>query len=256
MDGRRFLDQYRAFPIKVVPARWQPARLGQFIEVRPQVTVQSPQIEIGLGTLPLSIGLFAGSGLAFLIRGGLPDGLPKTAALIVGTGLAAFGIFNLVAGKPAPAGAAARKEPPLPAAGPIQPGTVSAPIPMTTEDTFSAVTARIVSPGDGTVLDVSGVGTPKIPVRVRVENASDQQAVLDLILEIVESPNPVGSGATSRQTMRVVLGGRETRDIDLQAELTTWGVFVDTVKVDLNVGRQRISGGDIEYLDAVRLTVD
>jgi len=74
--------------------------LSQF-DIKPQINVSAP-INLGLGSLPLSIGLFAASGAAFLIGSQVKNvkGITDIAGIIA----AGLGVANLVAGeiKPTP----------------------------------------------------------------------------------------------------------------------------------------------------------
>lgn len=73
--------------------------LGQF-DIKPQINVSAP-INLGLGSLPLSIGLFAASGASFLIGSQVKNvkGITDIAGIIA----AGLGVLNLVAGEFKPA---------------------------------------------------------------------------------------------------------------------------------------------------------
>src|SRR3990170_5300633 len=75
-------------PIPYAPAR--PKKLAQ-IEFNPHV--EAP-ITIELGSLPLSLGLFAGSGISFLIGAQVPSISGVTT--VAGITLAGFGVVNLL----------------------------------------------------------------------------------------------------------------------------------------------------------------
>lgn len=74
---------------------------GGLFEIKPQVNAPV-SISLGLGSLPLSIGLFAASGASFLIGSQVKSIKPVTD--IIGVAAAGFGVLNLVMGGPKEAG--------------------------------------------------------------------------------------------------------------------------------------------------------
>lgn len=212
------------------PMAYRPRLAQPFIEVKPQVSVPinapiSAPINIELGGLPLSIGLFAGAGLAFLIRGGVPDGWPKGVALFTGTGLAIAGIVNLVFPKkaaapaPAPAAPAAPVGPPPPASGAVSDDQKAGGFTPPSIPAFTRAQIEIVSPApdqeiahSGTFL---GIGTSKIPVVLRLYNPTDESVTLNLELEWDEFPSVIGYNRGSNhgtKAFQVTLAPHEERN--------------------------------------------
>jgi len=217
--------------------------LGQAIQINPNI--QAP-INIGLGSLPLSLGLFAGSGMALAIGSQAPS--IRTLTTIVSIGLAAFGALNLLVPKEAPT-------PGAPPTSTVTPGVTSPPISATAEHAFNAVEGRIISPSYGDTIDVSPIGTPSIPMRVRLVNKSDIQAVFDFGVTADEDPS-VGARVVNSQTMRVTIPPGETRDVDVAVSISSWGALVDNVEVNVTVTKRRIDGGDKENLAGVMFMVE
>lgn len=218
--------------------------LGQ-IQINPNI---SAPINIGLGSLPLSLGLFAGSAMALLIGSQAPS--IRTLTTITSIGLAVFGALNLIVPKesPAPAG------PPTTAA--VTPGQSSGAIAPSAEEAFKGVDGRILSPGYGDTIDVSPFGTPSIPMRIRLTNKSNANASFDLMLFSEEDPHPFGAKVTNSQTMRVSLPPGETRDVDAAISISSWEALVDYVEVDVTVAKRRIDGGNKENLAGVLFVVE
>lgn len=211
--------QYRPLPYK--PRLAQP-----YVEIKPQVTIDKPSfstpINIELGALPLSIGLFAGAGLAFLLRGGLPNGWPKNVALFTGAGLAIGGIVNLLlpkkAASAAPSVPAAPAGPAAPASGIVSAEDKGSGFTPPSIPAFTRAQIEIVSPdmdqeieSTGTFL---GIGTPKIPVQIRFYNPTDESVTFNLEFEWDEMPSVVGYNrepAHGSQSFQVTLAPREQR---------------------------------------------
>lgn len=215
------------------------------IQINPNI--QAP-INIGLGSLPLSLGLFAGSGMALLIGSQAPGIRPVTtiAALILG----GLGTLNLLApkGAPVPSGP--------PTTTPVTPGQSSGAIAPSAEEAFAGVEGRILSPGYGDQIDVSPVGTPSIPMRLRLTNKSKVDASFDLVVNSDEQPEPFGARVTNSQTMRVNLPAGETRDVDASVGISSWEALTDYVEVDVTVSKRRIEGGNKENLAGVMFVVE
>jgi hypothetical protein len=217
--------------------------MGQ-ISINPNI--QAP-INIGLGSLPLSVGLFAGSGMALIIGSQVPS--IRTLTTIASIGLAGLGALNLI--MPKTEGAA-----PAPTTAPVTPGQSSGAIVATAEDAFKAVDGRILSPRYGDTIDVSPFGTPSVPMRVRITNqSSEADASFDLMVSSDEQPS-LGARVVNSQTMRVLLPRGETRDVDVSVAVSSWGVIVDNVVVDVTVSKRRISGGNKENLGGVMFVVE
>lgn len=215
-----------------------------WVQVNPQI--QAP-ISIGLGALPLSFGLFAGSAVSFLVGTQVPG--IRLITTIAGIGLAGAGVVNLFIGGKAPAAA-------TPTTGPVTPGQASAPIAPTLEEAFNAIDGRVISPQEGDTVNVQMFGTPKVPVRVRLSNSSPSPASFDLLFQVTEDPS-VGEILTSRQNaMRIDLGPGETRDIDTAISVNSWGTFVTTSNITVQVQKKRIAGGESVPLVTRYFTVD
>lgn len=236
-------------PIPRAVSLWKPATvnpfgLGQWVEIKPQVKVEAP-VEIGLGSLPLSVGLFAGSGLVVLIRPALPKGWPQGAALVVGSGLAVAGIINLILPKAEAAGAYAPSKPGAPAPSgppPSAPGRAAAEeAPAFTPSAITAfanVIGRIVSPGDFQTVDI-GPFAKSYPVRVQLHNPSSSPVTFTLELSAEESPN-IGAETVSVLPVQVSLGPGQVRDIDVAMPISSWDALVDYVDVVLTAKKRRV----------------
>lgn len=220
------------FPVNLRPQYRAPGyrpRLAQFIEVKPQITVEKPTIttpiSIELGGLPLSLGLFLGSGLAFLVRSGLPKGWPQTAALVLGGALSAAGIVNLVMPKKA---AAAPATPAAPAAPPVPPpppsggfaaeekpsGFIPPSVPA-----FTRIQMEMVSPAQDQEIDNTGtffgIGTPKTPITMRFYNPMPEAVTFNMEFDWDEMPVIAGFAGDSShgsKSFQVTLGPKEQRN--------------------------------------------
>lgn len=219
-------------------------RVGQ-IQINPNI--QAP-INIGLGSLPLSLGLFAGSGMALLLGSQAPSIRPFTTVAAVG--LAGFGLINLLMPKDAPAPA------PSPGPGMVTPGATSGPIAPTAETAFSGVSGRIISPGYGDTIDVPFWGTPQVPMRVRLTNPSPVDSTFDLVVASLEQPEPFGRQISNSQSQRVTIPAGETRDVDIAVGIVSWEALVDYVEVDVTVKKRRVEGGTPENLAGVMFVVE
>ena len=226
------------------PTAYRPHGMGQLVEVTPQIDAP---ITIELGGLPLSLGFFAGTGVALLIGWQVPKARGVASVIAIGLGIA--GVVNLLVGGAKGAEAAEQ------AVAPVTPGGVSAPLPDTVEEAFALVTGRVVSPVAGTVVD-AGLGAPTIPVRARVSNPSNSPVTFDLILQIDEQPEGLSTSETTTETTRVQLGAGETRDFDVDFQMVTWDWDVFFARVTVWIGKQRLEGGDVEFLDQSRISVD
>jgi len=228
---------------------YQPApykQVGQgLVQINPHV--EAP-ITIELGSLPLSLGLFAGSGISFLVGAQVPSIASVTTLL--GVGLAGFGVVNLLLPRKKPG------EGQLPAISPVSPGSTSGALPRTDEDAFSSVSGEIMAPSDYETIDVSPVGQPKIPARLRLSNPSGVVANFDLLIDIQEQPHPFGNAVSAQQPMRMSLGAGETRDFDIIIPLSSWDALVDYIDVDVTIRKRRFSGGDPAMIDAVMFVVE
>jgi hypothetical protein len=234
---------------------WRPARIAQgpFVEVRPQIDVKAP-ISIELGGLPLSIGLFAGSGLVFLVRTALPGGWPQTAALVGGSALAVAGVVNLVLPKAeakAPAAAPPAPSAPVPGAAPAGPP----PFTPSEEHAFQNVTGRIASPADFSTVDI-GPFAGSYPVRIQLYNPAQVVVTLELEFSAEEDPEPIGGTVTSSLPVQVTLPAGQVRDVDVNMPISSWGALVDYVDVVLTVRKRRRVGEPASLVDARSFVVE
>jgi len=221
---------------------YQKPELGQ-IQINPNI---SAPINIGLGSLPLSLGLFAGSGMALVIGSQAPS--LRTLTTIASIGLAALGTLNLLMPKEAPPAAP-------PTTSTVTPGQSSGPIAQSAEEAFNGVEGRIISPSFGDTIDVSPIGTPSVPMRVRLHNKSGGNASFDLVVSSDEDPS-IGGRVGNSQTMRVNIPPGETRDVDMTVSISSWGALVDNVEVNVTIAKRRIDGGAKENLAGVMFMVE
>ena len=228
---------------------WRPARpqrqLAQ-VEVNPEINAP---ITVELGTLPLTLGSFIASGVSFLVGSQVKSVRPV--ATVVGVGLAGFGIVNLFFGNTPSADALETENAVSPPDG-VDAGA-SDPIPATNEDAFLALDGRVLYPTEGQEVNL-GMTDSTVPVRVRVSNSSLSSVTFDLVLKHTETPN-MGEIWETETSMRVTLGGGQTRDIDVDLPLTQWRAWVDYVEIDLKVQKRRIHGGNPQMLTSDRFFV-
>src|SRR3990170_1302466 len=154
---------------RVPVSSWSPSRLGRlaqaWVEVNPDVTVQAPvSVTLGLGSLPLSIGLFAGSGVSFIVKNELPKGWPRSLATALGATLA---VAEAKPGAPGPLA------PVAPPSAPGQPAGGAPPYLPPSPQAFQAVTARIAEPSHGETVDI-GPFAGSYPVRVEFQNPAPE----------------------------------------------------------------------------------
>ncbi len=237
-------------PLPLRPRMGQMVTFDPKVDFRPDVQVQAP-INVELGGLPLSIGLFLGSGLSFLVRPQLPQGLPQNVAMILGAGLAVAGMTNLLLPK---AQASAPQAAPAPApstvptttapSAPSAPGgSVSAPpgVALSDQAVFDGISGQVTYPGEGESVNI-WPWSSSYPVRVQLYNPSAASATFYLQLVANESPLPFGNDAKTTFPMQVTVGPGQTRDIDINMPISTWAWNVKYVDVALAVYKQRYSG--------------
>ena len=246
-----------------VPVRsWTPVRLGQpWVEVRPEVTVQAPvSVKLGLGSLPLSIGFFAGSGVSFIVKNELPKGWPRSLATALGATLAVAGVINLVLPQ---AEAAEGAKPAAPAPGqllppPSSPGQTAggaAPYIPPSPQAFGAVTARIVKPADYETIDISPFAG-SYPVRVEFSNPGPETVTFDLELEANESPNGSDKEIFSTLPVQVALGPGQVKSVDVAMPIASWDALVDFVDIQLYARKRSGPGGLPALLDYKTFVVE
>ena len=227
-------------------------RMGQMVafdpkvDFNPDVKVQVP-VNVELGGLPLSVGLFLGSGLSFLVRPQLQEGFAKTAALVLGAGLAVAGITNLIlpkaqASAPAPAAPSSTPTTAAPSA-PGGGGAVSAPAGVAVSDQgiFNGISGQVTYPGEGESVNIWPLAST-YPIRVQVYNPSAASATFYLQIVANESPLPFGNAARTTFPLQVTVGPGQTRDIDINMPISTWAWNVKYVDVALSVYKQRMAG--------------
>lgn len=230
--------------------------MSQLVEVNPNVNVQAP-IKIELGSLPLSLGLFAGSGLLFIAKGEVPKGIPKIAATVLALGLAVGGVLNLVMGKSSTAGAATDRGGATPSSAPPE-GTVATQpegFSVSDEQAFSNVTGRIVTPTDFSSVRV-GSFAKTFPVRLQLQNNSEVPITFDAELTSEETPGPVGSEQFSSLPIQVSLVANQIKNIDVNMPIAALNsILVVYVDVILTLKKRRGTQGDPELLDLKSFTV-
>jgi hypothetical protein len=251
-----YLGGIRLAQVPLAPA-WRPSPrpfLSQLVEVRPQVTIPisapiTTPINIDLGSLPLSIGLFAGSGITFLVRSGVPEGWPQAAATVVGSGLALAGVVNLFLKKSAPAQPAAPPPPLPPAAGPPPPppaGATAAEAPAFTPPSPSAFVGlqfELVSPRPGQEIAHLGwfLTSDRIPVTIRIFNPSPERTTFNLEFEWEEFPSFATfntSPSKSSKSFQVTLGPGEEQNQNFELPIAS-GSGWTSMAVALSVYKKR-----------------
>lgn len=237
----------------IMPMPRSPRGLGQIVqleptvEFKPDVKVQAP-ISIELGGLPLSLGLFAGSALSFIVKRQLPAGWPQTLATLIGAGLAVGGIWNLMMPK-------AQAATPTVSPGPSQVPTTTPPsapgravtappgMPPPEKPAFDQITGRISYPGETETVDIWPTSST-YPIRLQLYNPSPASATFYVEIVATETPHPFGKEATTTFPMQVTVGAGQPRDIDINMPITSWGWTVDHADVDLNVYKRRTPSED------------
>ncbi len=228
---------------------WRPARpRRQLAQVEVNPTVNAP-ITIELGTLPVTLGAFAASGVSFLVGSQVKS--IKTVTDMIGVGFAGFGIVNLFLGGSAEASAQETEDA---VDGPegVDAGA-SNPIEPTNEEAFLALDGRVLYPTEAQEVNL-GMTDSAVPIRVRVVNSVSKSVTFDLVLTHTENPN-IGEVLDTVTSMRVTLGPGQTRDIDVDLPLTQWRAWVDYVEVDVLVQKRRIHGGNAQRLATDRFFV-
>jgi hypothetical protein len=257
-SGRPFLGAVALGPYRPVHSRRSVGQSAPWIDVRPDITIESPKIapviNVELGGLPLSLGLFAGSALAFYLKQQLTKGWPSTAALVAGAGLAALGITNLLIPKakasetvqtPTSKGPA-----PLPSTSPLAPGAGS-PQSFSASNAmaFENVTGRIVHPADFSTVNV-GWFKKSYPVRVQLMNSSQVPVTFELELTAEEDPAPVGKSVTSSLPVQVSIGAGQVKNVDVSMPIADWGALVVYSDVALTARKRRVPGESAQLIDS------
>lgn len=252
--GRKRKKPYDPFKFKMM-GRVPVAGMGQFdikpvVNVNPNVQVSSP-INVDLGGLPLSLGLFLGSGLSFMVRGGLPKGWAQSGATIAGAGLGVLGILNLFTAKAAANEAAAQKPaPPAPPPQLVQPTSpqgkpLASEYQPSSEQLLGAVSARIVSPNENDTVDIAPwSGT--YPVRVELQNPT--QSPIPFVLELVAQESGVyGPAEQSSHTSQVTVNPG-AMSVDIAMPIVS-GHVLDTVSVTLVAYKRRSAQDPAQMMD-------
>lgn len=223
------------------PAPYKP-KLSQFtptVNVNPNVKVDAP-INIDLGGLPLSIGLFVGSGLAFLMRTALPQGWPQTAGLVAGGGLAAAGIINLFSNKAQATAGAPGQPVGAPASMPIstQGGIAAQEVQPAMAQALDAVTGILTVPQDYSTVSIKPWSST-YPVRIQLQNPSGQSVNFTLELRGQESGS-LSPDQESTYVAQVSLSPGDTKNVDIEMPLSS-GHVIDVVNVALTAYKRRVA---------------
>lgn len=224
-------------------ARWLPRRVGQLVS--PQVNVQAP-VSVGLGPLPLSIGLFAGAGLSVLLGANVDRGWPRTIAYAVAAGLGLAGAINLVLPQPAKPGSA-------PTSAPGQAAREAAAYQPSSPEAFALVTGRITQPRDFDTVPIRKFDTT-YPVRLEFTNRGEGPVAFEADLTGEEDPSPLGSEATASSTVHVELAPGQTKLVDVAMPSATWALLVVYIEITLTLYK-RSSSGARERLDYKSIVV-
>jgi hypothetical protein len=228
-------------------AGWRPAQktIGQLVSVQPQVQVSAP-IRVDLGALPLSLGLFAGGAVMFVVRGQVPEGWPQTLATVAGVGLAIGGVVNLFTKKVEAQAQTPASAPPSAPGGPGQ--VTSEVVQVPRGSSFEAISGRITSPVDFTTVDL-WPWQKSYPVRLQLTNGSVEPVSFTLELTASEDPQPFGSSQESAAVVQVGLAPGETRNVDINMPITSWEAAVDYVDIVLVAKKRRSAGESPELID-------
>lgn len=233
-------------PLPLRPRMGQIVTFDPKVDFRPDVKVQAP-INVELGGLPLSIGMFLGSGLAFLVRPQLPEGFAKTTALVLGAGLAVAGVTNLMLPKAqgAPAPAAAPSSIPTTTAPYAPGGAATAPpgVGLADKHAFDGITGRVSYPGETESVDIWPTASA-YPIRVQLYNPTAVGATFYIEIVANENPHPFGEETRTTFPMQVTVGPGQTRDIDINMPISSWGWGTTYVDVDLTVYKRRVPSED------------
>lgn len=235
------IPQSGYFPIM----KWRPfLGQGSLIDIKPEIKIDKPSIPINidLGSLPLSVGLFAASGLTFLLRTALPDGWPKTVALIGGGGLAAAGVVNLVLPK-AKAAPAAPASPAAPPSGAAAAEDKPAGFVPPSTQAFIRVQAEMVSPQSDQEVEHLGwlLTSDRIPIVMRFYNPSAEPVAFNLDFEWDEYPSLVGYNREPNhgaKSFQVSLAANEERNQSFELPVATGG-FSTSLTVGMTLYKKR-----------------
>lgn len=241
-------------------------RMGQLVqlepkvEFRPDVKVQAP-LNIELGGLPLSLGLFIGSGLAFLMKPQLPEGWPQSLALFTGAGLAVGGIMNMLL--PKAEAAATTAPPPAPAPIPaVTPssapfGGVGGPPSYTppSANAFDGISGRVEYPGETETVDIWPTAS-SYPIRLQLYNPSSERITFYVEIVANEMPHPYGEEMRTTYPVQVTLEAGQTYSVDVSMPISAWGPLVDYVDVDINVYKRRLPGEDAQRIATRFLVIE
>lgn len=230
--------------------------MGQIVSFDPKVDVAfkpdvKVPINIELGGLPLSLGLFMGSGLSFLVRPQLPVGFAQTVALVLGAGLAVAGITNLVMPKAQAAPAAPAAPGSAPTTAPVSApggGAVAPPgIAAAEKYAFDSISGRVTYPGETEEVNIWATAS-SYPIRVQLYNPSSVSATFYIEIVGNENPHPFGEETRTTYPMQVTVGPGQTRDIDINMPITAWGLTTTYTEVDLVVYKRRVPNEDRQQI--------
>jgi hypothetical protein len=244
-------------PKRIPLAQWRPAprKMGQsLVNVNPNVNVTAPvnvPINIDLGRLPLSVGLFAGSVVAFVVKGQLPKGAWRTASMVGGVGLAIAGVGNLFVKKPAAAVQTVvprGSQPPVSTTDFRGNPVTSQVVNVASQRSFDSVTGRILTPTDFSTVDLwSWQGS--YPVKIQFNNPSSDTVDFTLELTGAESPAPFGDETSASYAQQVSIGPGETKNVDVSMPTATWGFSKTYVDIVLTAKKRRAAPDEPAMLD-------
>lgn len=215
--------------------------MGQLVTVNPNVQIR---VETGLEKYMMPVGLIAGGAVSFIVGSLIPENW-RVITTLAGLGLLGTGVYLLIRG-PQPSvsvGPAAPPPPPPTGATPIEsspkeftPPTVSA---------FNQLQIEMVSPQSDQEIESTGtflgIGTPKIPVQMRMYNPSAESVTFNLDFEWDEYPSVIGynqAPAHGSQSFQVTLGPLAEKNEPFEL-IAASGRFATLMNVGLTVYKKR-----------------
>lgn len=232
-----------AAPPTLRPASPRGGRLAQLVSVNPNVNVN---VQTGLEKYLFPVGLMAAGGASFIVGTVIPPSL-KVVTTLSGLGLIGWGVFVLIKGgtSSGAAGSAPAATPPPPTgATPIE----ASPQPFVppSQPAFSQVQIEMVSPIDNaTISSVGtflGIGTPKIPVMLRLFNPSQESVTFNLEFEWDEFATVADFSRASQhgtQVFQVSLGPGEEKNQEFDLVIVTGG-YSSSISVALSLFKKRV----------------
>jgi hypothetical protein len=228
-------------PIRATAARG--GRLGQLVTVNPNVSVN---VQTGLEKYLFPVGLMAAGGASFIVGTVIPPSL-KVVTTLSGLGLIGWGVFVLIKGGTSggAAGAAPAATPPPPTgATPIE----ASPQPFVPPSVpaFNMVQIEMVSPIDnatiGSVGTFLGIGTPKIPIMLRLYNPTPEAVTFNLEFEWDEFATVADFNRAPQhgtQVFQVSLGPNEEKNQEFDLVIKTGG-YSSSISIALSLFKKRV----------------